>query len=136
MHAVEVLAPRPADRAEPGPRVAVLGASLVLTATALDVALSGELTLFFDLCFVTTCVLLGSVARPGDDSVALSVVAVLPPALLVGLFVLLGLAAPGAVADADDGAVQVVVSGLALHAPALAVGYALFLGLLALRRRA
>ena len=113
----------------------MLGAALVLTATALDLALSGELTLFFDLCFVATCVLLGSRTRPGADAVPLSVESVLPPLLLVGLFVLLGLTAPGAVADEGDGVVQVVVSGLALHAPALAAGYAAYLGLLALRRR-
>ena len=39
------------------------------------------------------------------------------------------------IADAGDGVVQAVVSGLSHHAGALIVGYALCLGVLAIRHR-
>jgi hypothetical protein len=60
---------------------------------------------------------------------------VLPPLMMVGLFVLLGLVSPGVVADPRDGVVQAVVSGLAHHSAALLAGYALCLGCLAMRQR-
>lgn len=108
-----------------------LGATAALTVTVLDVLLVGELSLFFDLCFVVICLGVAAAAPPRDFFVA----AVLPPLLMVGLFTLLGVAAPGAVADPGDGVVQAVVAGLAHHSAALLAGYAVCLGCLAVRLR-
>lgn len=116
---------------EPGRRVVALGAAATLAVTALDVLLVGELSLFFDLCFVAICLGVAAAARPEE----FFVVAVLPPLLMVGLFALLGVAAPGVVADPGDGVVQAVVAGLAHHSAALLAGYAVCLGCLAVRLR-
>ena len=116
---------------EPGRRVVALGAAAALTVTVLDVLLVGELSLFFDLCFVVICLGVAAAVPPEDFFVA----AVLPPLLMVGLFTLLGLAAPAAVADPGDGVVQAVVAGLAHHSAALLAGYVLCLGCLAVRLR-
>lgn len=116
---------------EPGRQVVALGAAALLTVTALDVLLVGELSLFFDLCFVAICLGLAAAAGPQE----FFVVAVLPPLLMVGLFALLGMSAPGVVADPGDGVVQAVVAGLAHHSAALLAGYAVCLGCLAVRLR-
>lgn len=120
-----------ADGIEPGRQVVALGTAVALTVVALDVLLVGELSLFFDLCFVVLCLGLAVAVRPHD----FFVVGVLPPLMMVGLFALLGLVAPGVVADPRDGVVQAVVSGLAHHSAALLAGYALCLGCLAMRQR-
>jgi uncharacterized protein DUF6542 len=116
---------------EPGPQVVALGAALALTAVAIDVALVGRVSLFFDLCFVTMCVALALAVRPTD----FFTVGVLPPLIMVGVFTLLGLTRPAAIADPRDGVVQAVVSGLSHHSGALVAGYLLCLGCLELRRR-
>lgn len=121
-----------ADGIEPGRRVVVLGLAVALTVVAIDLLLGGELSLFFDLCFVALCLGLALAVRPGD----FFTVGVLPPLLMLGIFTLLGLVSPDAVAQPRDGVVQVVVSGLAIHSAALVAGYGLCLGVLALRHRA
>lgn len=120
-----------ADGIEPGRRVVLLGAAVTLTVVSIDLLLGGELSLFFDLCFVATCLGLALAVRPGD----FFTVGVLPPLLMLATFALLGLVSPAAVADSGDGIVQAVVSGLALHSAALVAGYAACLATLALRRR-
>lgn len=116
---------------EPVRPLVALGFALVLTAVAIDHLLSGRLTFFFDLCFVSICLLLA--LRAGAD--ALYTAAVLPPALMFLTCVLLAYTAPAMVAHADDSVAQALVSGLAHHAPALAVGYGLCLATLLSRRR-
>ena len=64
------------------------------------------------------------------------VVGVCPPLIMGGVFTVLAVLAPGALAEPSDGFLQAVVSGLAHHAGALVVGYGLTLGLLALRQMA
>jgi len=120
-----------ADGIEPGRRVVLLGAALTLTVVSIDLLLGGELSLFFDLCFVALCLGLALAVQPGD----FFTVGVLPPLLMLATFTLLGIVRPDAVADAGDGVVQAVVSGLALHSAALVTGYAACLVTLALRRR-
>lgn len=101
------------------------------TVTAgLDVALSGVLSLPFDVVFVAVCLAAALAVRPRD----FFVVGVLPPLLMVGVVTLLALVARGAVAEEVDPLIQAVVSGLAHHAGALATGYGLVLGTLALRQ--
>ncbi len=116
---------------EPGRQVVALGAALALSAVVIDVAVVGRISLFFDLCFVTLCVALALAVRPMD----FFTVGVLPPLIMVGVFTLLGLTRPGAIADPRDGVVQAVVSGLSHHSVALVVGYVLCLGCLAMRQK-
>jgi hypothetical protein len=116
---------------ESGRQVVVLGVALALTTTALDLLVFGRVTVLFDLGFVLTCLALALLVRPSD----FFTVGVLPPLLMVGAFVLIGVASPDVIADAGDGAVQAVVSGLSHHAGALIFGYGLSLGVLALRHR-
>ncbi|CUR55196.1 conserved membrane hypothetical protein [metagenome] len=116
---------------EPGRQIVVLGIAVALTAVALDLWITGHLSLLFDLGFVVLCVGLALAVRPTD----FFTVGVLPPLLMVGVFAMLGVVSPTAVAEKDDSVIQAVVSGLATHAGALIVGYALCLATLATRQR-
>jgi hypothetical protein len=115
---------------EPGRRVVALGVALVLTVAAFDLMITDRVDLVFDLVFVAVSLALALVVHPRD----FFVVGVLPPLLMLGLFVLLAPTRPEAIASAGDGVVQAVVSGLGHHAVALFVGYAVCLGCLAVRR--
>ena len=116
---------------EPGRQVVALGAAAILSALALDLALGGDVGLFFDLCFVALCLALALAVRPTD----FFTVGVLPPLLMLGTLLLLELARPGVLGHPRDGAVQSVVTGLADHSGALVAGYLLTLGTLAIRHR-
>lgn len=98
----------------------------------IDLALIGETTLFFDLAFVATCVVAALTVRPRD----FFAIGVLPPLLMLGTVLILAVVARGAIAEAEDGLVQAVVSGLAHHAGSLTTGYGLTLALLAVRQAA
>ncbi len=108
-----------------------LGSALVLTAVSVDLLLSGSLSLFFDLTFVASCLLLAWQVRPAD----FFTVGVLPPLLMLGVFVFAGVVAPGLIARPVDGVLQAVISGLSGHAGALIVGYILVLASLFYRTR-
>lgn len=116
---------------EPGRRVVALGLALALSGVALDLAVAGRVSLLFDLAFVGLCVALALVVRPED----FFTVGVLPPLIMLGVFLILGLTRPATIAQRDDGPVQAVVSGLSTHAVALGAGYALCLACLAVRER-
>ena len=96
----------------------------------LDLAVNRDLTLFFDLSFVLVCVGAALAVRPRD----FFLIGVFPPLLMAGMFVVLAVVARGLVADAGDGLLQAVVSGLAHHSAYLVVGYVLTLTLLAVRQ--
>jgi hypothetical protein len=115
---------------EPGPQVVVLGVAAALSALALDLALGGDLGLFFDLCFVALCLALALAVRPSD----FFTVGVLPPLLMVGVLLLLEVARPAVLGHPRDGAVQSLVTGLAGHSGALVAGYLLALLTLAVRQ--
>jgi hypothetical protein len=115
---------------EPGRQVVMLGFALALTAAVLDVLLTGSITWLFDLCFVATCVALALLVAPRDQFT----VGVLPPLIMLSVFVLIALGDTGALAQPHDGVAQAVVSGLAHHSLALCLGYGLSLALLAQRR--
>ena len=114
---------------EPGRQMVALGAALVLSAVVIDVALGGDLGLFFDLCFVALCVTIALRVRPRD----FFTVGVLPPLLMLGVFVLLDVARPEVLGHPQDGVVQSVVTGLAGHSGALGAGYVVCLLVLAIR---
>lgn len=116
---------------EPGREVAILGVAVTLSAVAIDVLLSGRVSLFFDLCFVALCLFLALRVRPHD----FFTIGVLPPLMMLGAFLLLALSNRTAIAQADDGVAQAVVSGLTHHSGALAAGYAVCLACLAYRQR-
>ena len=62
-------------------------------------------------------------------------VGVLPPLIMLAVFVLVGISPPGRDRPRSDGLVQAVVTGLSHHAVALGVGYAACLVCLAVRDR-
>ena len=116
---------------EPGPRVVALGLALALSIVALDLAVAGRVSLLFDVCFVAVCVALALAVRPQD----FFTVGVLPPLIMLTVFLILAVARPATIAHAGDGVVQAVVSGLSTHAVALGLGYGLCLACLAVRQR-
>ncbi|MEP9363866.1 DUF6542 domain-containing protein [Nocardioides sp. CN2-186] len=116
---------------EAGRQVVMLGVAVTLTVVVLDLLLVDQLGIFFDLCFVLLCIGLALLVRPSD----FFTVGVLPPLLMVGVFVLLGVTRPEVIADSGDGVIQAVVSGLSHHSGALVVGYLLCLATLAVRHR-
>ncbi len=115
----------------PGSRVTrfAIFASVLLVAT--DLAVSSDLGLLFDTGFVLLCMMIALAIKPTD----FFAVGVLPPMLLLGLFVVLGVIDRGSIAPADDSLIQAVISGLAHHSGSLLVGYTLALAILAIRSR-
>lgn len=113
-----------------GRQVATLSGLACITAAAINLALTGMLSLFFDLTFVVVCLVAAFAVRPRD----FFAVGVLPPMLMFGTVTVLAVVARPAVADPVDGVVQAVVSGLAHHAGGLVAGYSLTLVVLALRQ--
>lgn len=116
---------------ETGLEVVALGLAVSLTVVWVDLALAGRVGLLFDLSFVLLCVGLAIAVRPSDFFTA----GVLPPLLMLVVFVLLGAAEPDVIAHPEDGAVQAIVSGLSQHSEALVTGYLLCLVVLLIRRR-
>ncbi len=109
-------------------RLSVLAGLLLLM---IDLAINRHLTLVFDIGFVLICVGAALAVRPRD----FFQVGVLPPLLLLGLVTLVALIQRDWVADAGDGLVQAVVSGLAHRASGLLAAYVLTLAILAIRQR-
>lgn len=116
---------------EPGREMVALGVALALTAAALDLLLTGRVSLLFDLAFVVLCVALALAVRPTD----FFTVGVLPPLLMLSTFLLLAMSRAEAIAQAHDGVLQAVVSGLAHHSVSLVLGYVLALVVLVVRQR-
>ena len=100
-----------------------------LTVAALDVGIGGRVGLFFDLAFVCVCVIVALLVRPQD----FFTVGVLPPLIMLVVFVVLGHSHRVAIARDSDGLVQAVITGLSHHAVALGAGYAACLVCLAVR---
>ncbi len=108
-----------------------LGLALTLTVVAIDVGIGGRVGLFFDLAFVAVCLTLALLVRPED----FFTVGVLPPLIMLAVFVLVGVSHRVAIAGDDDSLARAVVTGLSHHAVALGVGYAACLLCLAVRDR-
>lgn len=115
---------------EPGGRVVALGIAVALTAVAAELLIHGEITWLFDLVFVALCLTLALRVRPSD----FFIVGVLPPLLMLGVFLLIGVSSPAVIAHEQDGTIQALVTGLTSHAGALISGHALCLGSLAMRQ--
>ena len=119
------------DGRENGRAVVALGAAVALSAIAVNPAMVGRVSMFFDLWFVLICLGLALLVHPRD----FFTVGVLPPLIMLGAFVVLAAGRPEAIASPRDGMVQAVVSGLAHHSVALIAGYALCLVTLLVRQR-
>lgn len=116
---------------EPGREVVALGAAASLSVVVLDLQLGGDVSLFFDLSFVLLCLALALSVRRED----FFTVGVLPPLLMIGIFVLVGISRPEVLGHPEDGTVQAVITGLSEHSLALVVGYLLCLAVLFVRQR-
>lgn len=114
----------------PGRLVVHAAAAVALVVVLAHLVLADRLTWVFDVAFVLLCVSAALAVRPRD----FFVIGVMPPLLMAGTMLLLAIVARSTVADARDGVIQALVSGLAHHAGALILGYALALGVLALRQ--
>ncbi len=110
--------------------VTAAAALVVVVAVLLELLVHNRLGWFFDLVFVAACVGAALGVRAQD----FFVIGVFPPLLMAATVLVLAVLDRGAVAGADDGLVQALVSGLAHHAGALVAGYLLTLGVLALRQ--
>lgn len=117
-------------RHEAGHQVAALGVAVVLSLVVFDQLVNHELGVIFDIGFVGLCLWLALDVRPRD----FFVVGVLPPLMMLGVFILLAISSPGVLGRAADGPLQAVVTGLAQHSVALLVGYATALAALLVRR--
>lgn len=115
---------------EPGPQLVLFGVAATLSFVVVDLLLVGRLSLFFDLCFIVLCLVLALRIRAADMFTA----GVLPPLIMLGVFVLLAITFPTSLTGSPGSIAQTVISGLAGHSVALAVGYLLCLGCLAIRR--
>jgi hypothetical protein len=109
-------------------RFSMLVSALLVAA---DLALSGQLERVFDSGFIVLCVGMALAIRPAD----FFRIGVLPPMLLLGICVVLGLGHRSAIAAPDDAFVQSVISGLAHHSGPLLAGYALGLAVVGIRMR-
>lgn len=116
---------------ESGRAMVALGLALALTVAALDLVLTGSVGVLFDVGFVVGCLALSLAVHPRD----FFTVGVLPPLLMLVTFLLLGATRTDAIARAEDGLVQAVVSGLSHHSLALVIAYLLSLGVLVIRVR-
>ena len=133
--------PRVAHHREPAPiwdghsrgsEVVALSTALTLTAATVEITLVGSLGVFFDLCFVATCLTAALMVRPRE----FFTVGVLPPLLMLGTMVLVALNGTQVIASRHDSVVPAVITGLAHPRVALIIGYAVCRGTRALRRRA
>ncbi len=115
----------------PGSRVTRLAVLAGLVVLALDLAIMGRPSVIFDISFVLVCVGAALAVHPRD----FFGVGVLPPLLLLGLITLAALLHRAWIAEAGDGLVQAVVSGLAHRATGLLTGYLLALIVLAIRQQ-
>jgi hypothetical protein len=109
----------------------VVGVAVAATAgvAALDLALTGRLSQFFDLCFV----LAGLVPALQVRREGLFAVGVLPPLLLGGVVAVLAALAPGALTTSHLAFVSTWLTGLAHHGAALVATHLVVLAIIGLR---
>lgn len=106
----------------PGRGVCMLSLAAIGVCTGLDLALTSAVTMFFDLCFVTVCLVASMAVRRRD----LFTTGVLPPLLFAAVVGIVALTSPETFVPVG-GAFKAFMTGLAMHAPALVAGYAVAL---------
>jgi hypothetical protein len=129
-HAVDSSPPPLAHRAA----ARVVGVAVLTTAgvVAFDVALTGRLSMFFDLCFI----LVGLCAALGVRRDGLYAVGVLPPLLLGAVVAVLAVVSPVALTDSRLAFASTWLTGLAHHGLALASAHAVVLAIVGIRATA
>ncbi|MEJ7691337.1 MAG: DUF6542 domain-containing protein [Nocardioidaceae bacterium] len=102
----------------PGRGAIVVTALVAGGCAALDFALTGHLSIFFDLCFVVIGLVSAMAVRRHD----LFTAGVLPPIVFAAVIATVAIAAPATLAP-DGGLSKAFMTGLAGHAAALVTGY-------------
>ncbi len=103
----------------PGRGVTVVSLVAVGLCAGVDVLLTGEITMFFDLCFVVVCLVSTMAVRRRD----LFTTGVLPPLLFAVVVASVAFVDPEVFVQVG-GAFKAFMSGLAQHASGLITGYA------------
>jgi hypothetical protein len=126
-HAVDAPAPPLVHQAA----ARVVGAAVATTVgvVAFDVALTGRLSMFFDLCFI----LVGLCAALGVRRDGLYAVGVLPPLLLGAVVAVLAVLSPGTLTASRLEFASTWLTGLAHHGVALASAHAVVLTIVGMR---
>jgi hypothetical protein len=106
----------------PGRGVCLLTIAAAGGCALVDVALTRGITLFFDLCFVTICLVAAMSVRRRD----LFTTGVMPPLIFAAVVGVVAALSPGTFV-AFGGASKAFMTGLAQHAPGLVAGYAVAL---------
>lgn len=106
----------------PGRGVCILSLVAVVACAGLDLALTSAITMFFDLCFVTVCLVAAMAVRRRD----LFTTGVLPPLLFAAVVGVVAVTSPDTFVQVGGG-FKAFMTGLAVHAPALVAGYAVAL---------
>ena len=129
-HAVDS-SPPPLVHQAPG---RVVWAAVVVTAgvAAFDVALTGRLSMFFDLCFI----LVGLCAALDVRRDGLYAVGVLPPLLLGAVVAVLAVLLPSTLTDSRLAFASTWLTGLAHHGVALVSAHAVVLTIVGMRATA
>jgi hypothetical protein len=121
----------PGHRGIPGRGVIVVSSAAAGLAVLTDFALTGGLSMYFDLWFVVICLVGAMAVRRGD----LFTTGVLAPLLFGGLIAVISVVAPATFA-ASGGFGTVFPTGLTEHANALIAGYGVALFTVACRLNA
>jgi hypothetical protein len=106
----------------PGRGVCLLTLVALGGCAAADLALARGITMFFDLCFVTVCLVASMSVRRRD----LFTTGVLPPLVFAAVVGAVAILSPGTFVQVG-GAFKAFMTGLAEHAPGLVAGYAVAL---------
>lgn len=106
----------------PGRGVIVISLAASGAAAVVDFGLTGGLTMFFDLCFVTICLIGAMAVRRAD----LFTTGVLAPLVFGAVIAVVSVVSPTAFVE-SGGISRVFLTGLAVHAGALVAGYAVAL---------
>jgi Domain of unknown function (DUF6542) len=106
----------------PGRGVCLLTLVALGGCAAADLALARGITMFFDLCFVTVCLVASMSVRRRD----LFTTGVLPPLVFAAVVGAVAVLSPGTFVQ-FGGAFKAFMTGLAEHAPGLVAGYAVAL---------
>jgi uncharacterized protein DUF6542 len=106
----------------PGRGVCLLTLVTLGGCAAVDLALARGITMFFDLCFVTVCLVAAMSVRRRD----LFTTGVLPPLVFAAVVGAVAVLSPSTFVQ-FGGAFKAFMTGLAAHAPGLVAGYAVAL---------
>lgn len=106
----------------PGRGVVLVTGLATAAVVGLDFALTGGLSIFFDLCFVVVCLIAAMAVRRHD----IFTTGVLPPLVYAAAVGAVALLAPAAIVD-SAGLSKTFMTGLAGHAATLVAGYGVVL---------